>query len=242
MFSGAQTSSLWDEWSRGLGRHYPSSSAFHSFLSCILLLTLFLAAHPSHHSHFPLSFVFGPQLCVIAGSGLFASSVLFVCAIPMCDCEAPFSAKVPHLSAASLFWSWPSFPEISHLPRLPTKLLSCIFVIVAKSLPYFPESLVSAWLSGQGFSSSGAEVLPCSCWSALEHPSPSGRFHHQQPDLSAACSCWTRLAPGRPIAMLHHPTYFTLLTLCPAHVARLSRVPVSQASAWPSKAGVWSQF
>ena len=97
---------------------------------------------------------------------------------------------------------------------LSTELLSCTFVIVAESSPYFPESLVSAWLSGQGFRSSRAEVLPCSGWPALEHPSSSGRLHHQQPDLSAACSRWTRLAPGWPIAMLHHPTYFTLLTPC----------------------------
>lgn len=54
-----------------------------------------------------------------------------------------------------------------------TERQPCISVVLIGSLSYFSASLVSALLSGQDFSSFGAEVLPWSCQSALEHHSPS---------------------------------------------------------------------
>lgn len=120
-----------------------------------------------------------------------------------------------------------------------TKLRPCIFVVVTESSSYFPASLVSALLSCQPLSSSGAEILPWSCLSALELHSPS-----RVPPTS--CQTFPLPAflnitrPEIPIAMLlplvPPPTYYLpLQTPCPAHVAGLSSVPVSQASAWPSR-------
>lgn len=74
---------------------------------------------------------------------------------------------------ANLSSSCTLFTEINLYSVPWTKLPPCIFVVVIGSLSYSSASLVSALLSGQDFSSFGAEVLPWSCQSALEHHPPS---------------------------------------------------------------------
>ena len=146
------------------------------------------------------------------------------------------------LGAASLLWSWTSFPEMSLLPcssQWTSILYFCHSGWVFALFSWVLSLCLTFWSRFQVFRSRGSALLWLACpWT------PFSKWETPPPAARPFCCLLTLNPTGSRMAHRYAspPHLFHSLDSVPAHVARLSRMPVPQASAWPSKAGVWSQF